>query len=660
MRHTLSDMRTRPPHLLLGLASLVGAALPAIAQAPPQRQPLQPGYTDPAQLDVDWPHHSHLKQPHRGWTQTRRGVDFLAGVGVNYTAPAEADDLATRLLSETGIRAVRIEVGWASVKWDESGLVDARQDRLVRLLKLCKRHHLRPTILLNANSGVPNPERHFDRTLAADAGKGDRTVRLTDTTEIVPGRTGLSNLTEYWAAEAIITAIDADTGEATLSKPLPKALAAGEKIRLTTLKHPPLYPVGSDEFNETAKGWERYVKLVCDAVEAAGVDDFDIEVWNELTFGSRYLDVNNYYRPKVAKFDADVLHKGGQAWELGRRTVAVVDRLAPGTHVIWGFSNTTFFHTPIAELPPGIDGQSYHPYHTGTVSLPREEVRPEKPRENIDGFVPTMKVRLPEGIAATFIQTESVLRLLQPDARRRHPPGVAPGEFLHYMTEHGVRPPEVGIDAPAAAWAYKAKADLRLYTFWLGKGVDVLHLFNDHDREATGFGILPVDLTKLDKDIAWEEAATPPMRAIRRLTEAFADSQPVERVTQVTVEAVALGPERHVFEGDASRGVRPLMEREVLFVQPFQTAEDRFIIAAYLMTRDATVEIEPRMFELTLGNLPGPVATLQATDPLTGEPVTVERITSPEAPAGTLTLRLPLTDSPRLVTLQIGKPSAGR
>ena len=27
----------------------------------------------------------------------------------------------------------------------------------------------------------------------------------------------------------------------------------------------------------------------------AGIDEFDVEIWNELTFGTRFLDINNYY-----------------------------------------------------------------------------------------------------------------------------------------------------------------------------------------------------------------------------------------------------------------------------------------------------------------------------------------------------------------------------
>ncbi len=48
-----------------------------------QESAVQP-YTDPGQLDVPWPKHSHYKQPWRGFLETRSGYDFLHGIGVNY------------------------------------------------------------------------------------------------------------------------------------------------------------------------------------------------------------------------------------------------------------------------------------------------------------------------------------------------------------------------------------------------------------------------------------------------------------------------------------------------------------------------------------------------------------------------------------------------
>ena len=90
--------------------------------APPQR-----AYVDPSQLDCPWPKHSDYKQPWRGYLETKPAVDFLAGIGVNWASPGN-DELAVRLLAEAGFKAFRIEIGWGSVKWDESGIHNHDRD----------------------------------------------------------------------------------------------------------------------------------------------------------------------------------------------------------------------------------------------------------------------------------------------------------------------------------------------------------------------------------------------------------------------------------------------------------------------------------------------------------------------------------------------------
>ncbi len=337
---------------------------PVLSHSVAAQEPPRSRFVDPAQLDVPWPRHSFVKVPWRGFLETKSGAEFLRGIGVNFNVPGKSD-LAVRLLAEAGFRAFRIEAGWGSVRWDESGLHD--EDRLRWLLTSCRSRDIRPTLLLNAHHGVPCPNQTIDRDLAADAPKKSRRVSFTDVTEIVPGRTGISGLSDYWGAEVLVTRVDKLTGACELSKPLPKELKKGQKVQLMTLKYLPLHPVGTREFDETAAGWVRYALLVCKQAEAAGIDDFDVEIWNELTFGTHYLNVNDYYDPPAVEFKTkDFLNKGGHLWELARRTIEAVKARHPRARCVWGFSNTTFFHVPIKGLPPGTDGQSYHPYGTGT------------------------------------------------------------------------------------------------------------------------------------------------------------------------------------------------------------------------------------------------------------------------------------------------------
>jgi hypothetical protein len=63
-----------------------------------------------------------------------------------------------------------------------------------------------------------------------------------------------TGVTQGWAAEALITAVDGNT--VTLSKPLPKALAANTRVSMATLKYRPFSPLGTADYVQFEKvGW---------------------------------------------------------------------------------------------------------------------------------------------------------------------------------------------------------------------------------------------------------------------------------------------------------------------------------------------------------------------------------------------------------------------
>lgn len=599
-------------------------------------------YIDPSQLDVPWPAHSFYKIPWRAFLDTKSGYDFLQGIGINYNVP-ENDELAIRLLAEAGFKTFRIEIGWGNVSWDETRLNN--QERFEKILSLCKKYHIRPTILLNAHHGVPCPIKFFTVKLLASAPKGSRIIHLADTSNIVPERSGLSNLTDYWAGEVIITSVDLHTGECQLSKPLPKDLRAGEEVLIATLKYLPLHPVGTPEFEETAGGWVKYAILVCDLLNKMGFDSFDIEIWNELTFGSNFLErgINNYYDPPKVQFKVDFLHPEGHAWELARRTISAIKEKFPQVRCIWGFSNTTFFHTPIEELPPMTDGQSYHPYGTGTRKFPEGEQYRDKPELNVDGYSPTFIMRMPEGWAHTFLQTESLMRLINPDARLRHPPQTE--RFYHYITEHGVVPPECDINEEESAWLLKAKTLLRSFCFWLNKGIDVMHYFCAYDQSPLGMGLLPPQLPSLSPDTDFQKSATLPLKVLKNIVTIFKDSIPLKKTDSLEVNVTVLGKQGIIFEGDEKHP--PLKHSDVFAFLPFQLKEGRYAIAVYVMTYDVTKPMQEERYRLEIKGVGKPIRQVRLYDPLTDKYVTLRVIQTGKS----VIVEIPVLDYPRLLLL---------
>ena len=620
-------------HLLhLGLGCVAWSAFAAEFAVTP--------YTDPGQLECPWPKVSHYLQPWRGYIETRSGCDFLNGMGINLNIPSGNEELAIRLLAETGIRAFRIEIGWGEMNWDETALNNEARAR--RRLERCARHGIRPTLLINAHQGVPCPLKFFERRLLADAPKGSRTVRLDNVKDLVVGRSGLNGLSDYWAAEGLITAIQ-PTGEVTLSKALPKDLKAGP-VQMATLKYAPLYPVGTPEYEETAAGWVKHALHLCNLAEAAGVKEYDLEIWNELTFGTHFLNINDYFdrdAPKVTAVQPDFLNEGGRCWELARRTTVAVKQAHRAVRVIWGFSNTTFYHCRIDRLPPGTDGQSYHPYGTGTRKFNGVPERQDQPA--IEGFFPTYEMRMAEGWAPTFIQTECLIRHLRPDVRiSTKAPDVK--RFYHYMTEHGVCPPECGVSDEAGAWQLKALCATRSFCLWLNKGVDVLHYFAAYEPHASGFGLLPTKLEELSAQARFDDVATPPMRAIRNLSRAFSGSLPMGATNPLGVDVVSLGPESKVFEGDATHP--PLWHRDVLAVLPFQLNPQKHAVVVYVMTRDMVNPLPPEIFRLTFSGVKG--SRVEALDVLSGAPVAIQL---KALGADKVEVTLPVTDKPAVLTI---------
>lgn len=617
---------------------LFALAIPTAAE----EFPVAP-YTDPTQLDCPWPRHSHYKQPWRAYIETKSGWDFVNGIGINLQIPQGTEDLAMRLLEETGFRTCRIEVGFGEWNWDETKLNSEEKYR--KRFSLCAKYRLRPTILINAHHGMPCPMKTFTRRLVADVAKGSKTLTLDDVGGLEGGRSGLNQLTAYWAAEALITSINQETREVMLSKSLPTDLKAGD-LSIATLKYAPLYPVGTPEFDETAAGLVAHTMRVCRLAREMGVRDFDVEIWNELTFGSHFLNVNDYYErasPKFAGQQVDFLKSGGRCWELARRIIEAVKAEFPEGRCIWGFSNTTFYHTPVDKLPPGMEGQSYHPYGTGTQQFNGEPPRADQP--SLEGFVPRYQVRMPEGFMQTFIQTESLMRHLNPLERlTKKPQGVT--RFRHYMTEHGVLAEECGIKDEAGAWRLKTLCATRSFCLWLNKGIDVLHYFNAHETDARSFGILPVDLPTLPADTKFRDVATPPMRAITNLVGAFRGSIFLEKTQPVQIDVTALGTQRTVFEGDRTNP--PLWEREVLAVLPFQIDRGKQVLAVYVMSRDATKPLPEERYRLTISGAPGRKVTCY--DPVLDKTVPVELGKMNDEG---IEVTLPVVDYPRLLILSI-------
>ena len=418
--------------------------------------PIDPRYLTDAPFGTS----SFWIQPWRAYLDTWPAVTLLESVGMNFNVNAPEAEATAQLLQESGFKLARREIGWGTLSYDDPTTF-SNEARINAILEALHSHGLRPLILLNANSGAPTPVEHPALETVSTAPAGAETVALTRTSaaEVVPGKTGFNKLSFGGAPDILITAVS-PTGVATLSRPLPEALPAGPHNG-TTLRYAPFEaPTLSDGepnpvFQETLAGWLGYVSSVCrKAASIFGPEGYDLEVWNELGFGSQFLNSEHYYE---ATEDMKTVTKEILKAVLDA-TVAFVrnpaNGIGAGVGITDGFASQSPFPSG-AQAPLGLTALSKHPY-AGFRSFPEDErednivpIDALGTRDSSQGsdkplFVPTYDSLFPE-YTLTATSTETLVRDISPfttyiygdpHGRDVGPPGGAP--LQKWITEYNL------------------------------------------------------------------------------------------------------------------------------------------------------------------------------------------------------------------------------
>ena len=611
--------------------------------------PLDPYTSKANQIDKFASGVSIYSQPWRGYFETVPAQKLLNGMGVVYTLDDKTDpDAAIKLLNSSGIHSLRKEVGWGSLNDAETDLLPDKKTQLLAIVNAAKKYGVTPVILINANDGHPEPLAFTNLSLAVAAPAGSRSITISGSQAgLVAKHSGFDALNQFGAAAgALFTAITPSGGNTvvTLSRPTTKDMPAGTTLKVTTLKHLPLYPVGTPEFDDTAGAWVNYAKVVADTVASTGIGQFDVEIWNELTFGSDFLNINKYYDPALTTTWPSNFRPGGAAWEMANRsTKALKDKYGAKLNVIWGFSNTTYYETKIDQLPPHTDGESFHPYHTSPMTLADIWVKlthflgaDGKPTT----FIPSLTLAMPEGRNATGIRPEQLLRgKMAPWVRSSVlPPGTS--SFKFYFTEHGVNPEHAGITDPAAAHTYRSKALLRMYAYWLNKGLDKLDVFAAYKNTDIGMGIM---------NSANPLTPSTELNTLKNMTNQLAGNTAIASPRQLGAEVTATGPQYEVFPAS---GANPALEyRDLFTLLPFQVNDHKFVLADYVLTENLSKTLSPMTFEVTIKNIAGSTAALSYYDPLTGasQPINVLA-----RDASSVRVGVTAVDYPRLIVVDEG------
>lgn len=633
---------------------------------------------DPRQQSaLPWGTRSDYLQPWRAYMDTQPASMMRTALGINFNVDAGYAAPVAQLLGSVGFARARVDASWSVMSYADPSQLQYPGSLDAKLTAL-KANGIRPLILLNVNDSVPGPVKTFTAQITQPVAAGSRTVQVdaASAAQFVPGMSGF-DVPGGQAAAFLATAVS-PSGQVTLSQPLPISIAAGS-YGVTTLRYPPFaapFTSGGQPnptFEQTLGGWLQYVRAVTQETKRVlGSDNFDVEVWNELSFGSAFLSASNYYNPLPAAFQGT----GSVQDQLLSRTVAWLRDPANGVSNVGigdGFAN----QTPLASgstVPAGTTAVDKHPYYGGVKPLPgfagaiadQRDVNAQAVSEgsrSSDGgwsrpFLPTYRSFFPEYFL-TAIETDFLERDLAPSTtlvgtvthgRSVTPAGAATPPQV-WITEDNFRPNDGAPYVNLTQFRHiQAKAALRTLSAFVNKGATVLDFY------AVGDG-------------AWAMVDTSApgggetMQALKRFMSAFAGPATIPTRRALTLQSVADQGNWTQFSGDGTAAHPPLYNRDVVTFLPFQADTNKFVVPVYVMTRDmgvvlnrsavtgsaAQYDLPAETYRLTIGGLNINNLTASATDPDTGASVPVKVVA---AANGQATIEMPLTDSPRLLTLQ--------
>ncbi len=645
-------MRT-PMWLSLSIPML--AALSAFAAAPAPRagsttDELSGPYEDPLQTQIPFGVRSFYLTPWRGYMDTWPASRWLEMPGVTFGGhPATA-----KILASAGFHAARVEWGWCNVTWDGDRFSDEPAKR--ETLRGLRDAGMRPLILLNAHHGLPGPTRTHNVNLKEDAPKGQRFVVLDDTSVVRIGYCGLTNLNDYRASFPEIIAVG-EGGRCELSAPLPVDVKAGP-IAITETKYRPfsgaVFADGTPNpaSAETMQGWLDYVGAVCRvAKEGLGTTGntedagFDLEVWNEYTFGSCFLDINNYFEPDL-EFKEPMAYRGANGREVkGSEAILplTVDYIAdpahgcPGVRVLSGFSNQRPWDD-LAGRWPTQAGISRH-YYTGAglivinpdhpdsassrpVNALGEmdgEHRPPEWHGGIPGsfFIPDQRWALPE-YWHYGIKTEFIIRDIMPFPPVMDHPWAFVTHFRYGDNGDGRQGMVWRTETNFWRWEWAEKLIkqynldqkdprlvslmhqmgarwvLRLLMMSAHKGETTHTVFQANEPDDCGLGVIPSSYFELLKSSNGEPtpelcaAIGPQVQTIGRVTAIFRKGADIDVARKVRVDKLVEHDPRLVWKGNGTADNPDRFNRDDFAILPFQLDARTFEIAYYVVTHDCT------------------------------------------------------------------------
>jgi hypothetical protein len=207
-----------------------------------------------------------------------------------------------------------------------------------------------------------------------------------------------------------------------------------------------------------------------------------------------------------------------------------------------------------------------------------------KPLSWEHGAPPPILLARPEGWMADYSRHDSLVPLLG-----RGQPPIA-------ITSLGLVPQD--LPAPARAgidgWRIKQKCVARALAFWLHQGAEfvLLHSAYEGKQDVMSHALIPY----LPDPASFDWRSAPPLAIVAAFQAALRPAQP-DTTPRALRMRFALEPDPVLIP---DRGAGPLRASDAVALLPFQTGNNRFAIAAYVLTPDITQDLGPLALSLRI------------------------------------------------------------
>ena len=640
---------------------------------------LHPPYDDLRQQAIPFGLRSFYLAPWKAYLDTWPAKQYLDCLGIVFNVDPKDAQATAQILAEAGFRSARVEFGWGNIGYDDPKKI-RRADEYAKIFRALREAGIRPLVLLNSNSIFPVPLKAVRVNVVKPAVSGTREIFVDQTGAIRPGYTGLT-LVPARIGFPLIVGVDATTGRCELSAPLPRDVEVGPMVLADLKFHPFSGQVLADGTTnswaqETVEAWKSYVRTACQIIKedfgTEGQSDagFDLEVWNELTFGSDFLSEGNYYEPKRA-FKTDIAYEDHGIIATGAEsilpiTVDYVNDAAnhlPGVRVINGFANQRPWDSG-STLWPGQTGFSRHFYTSLNPDAPFRDTRgflspatnnrplhgPVNALGEFDGipdakgwhrvvpgsyFVPVTAVSMPEVLHYGYVP-ECMTRDIQPF------PAIMEGHFRfsnHYdghpaevwMTETNTgrfgwldyvrREQLLAADNPGLiklSHHLGAKALLRTFIFASHKGIHTVNAFAARDKDLQLAVIPEAFFTTLDgtdhalTDVVRTQAGEQ-LTVLSRVNRLMHQGEDIPVTRPLGIGEIVEHEPRLVFKGDGTAAHPDRFNRDDFACLPFQFSSNRFVLAYYVVTQNMAKPLRPELDLLNPARYDMPPQTFDIT-----------------------------------------------